>query len=182
MRQRLILHPDSRCEAITGIEVEIARKSGRLELHYIASGAMDDLYLPPFKGSGRADELWTSTCFEAFLRAPPKVSYYEFNFSPSMQWAAYRFDGYRAGMQTAETITPELQAAKGDHDYRMRTVLSLKRISDVPADAVLSLGLSAVIEETNGRKSYWALKHPPGKADFHHSDGFALQLAGASHP
>jgi len=33
----------------------------------------------------------------------------------------------------------------------------------------LHLGLSAVLEETNGRKSYWALAHPPGKADFHHS-------------
>jgi hypothetical protein len=33
-----------------------------------------------------------------------------------------------------------------------------------------------VIEETNGAKSYWALKHPPGKPDFHHADGFVLEL------
>ena len=37
----------------------------------------------------------------------------------------------------------------------------------------MGLGLSAVIEEANGRKSYWALAHPPGKADFHHADCFA---------
>jgi hypothetical protein len=36
-----------------------------------------------------------------------------------------------------------------------------------------------VIEETNGRKSYWALAHPPGKPDFHHSDCFALGLPAA---
>ena len=38
------------------------------------------------------------------------------------------------------------------------------------------LGLAAVIEETSGRKSYWALAHPPGKPDFHHSDCFALEF------
>jgi len=38
------------------------------------------------------------------------------------------------------------------------------------------IGLSAVIEETDGTKSYWALRHPPGKPDFHHPDCFALTL------
>src|SRR3546814_9971873 len=38
------------------------------------------------------------------------------------------------------------------------------------------VALSAVIEETDGTKSYWALRHPPGKPDFHHPDCFALAL------
>jgi hypothetical protein len=37
--------------------------------------------------------------------------------------------------------------------------------------------LAAVIEDTRGDKSYWALAHPPGKADFHHSDTFALEFS-----
>jgi hypothetical protein len=41
----------------------------------------------------------------------------------------------------------------------------------------LRLGLSAVIEENDGTISYWALKHLPGKPDFHHPDSFALELA-----
>jgi len=36
--------------------------------------------------------------------------------------------------------------------------------------------LSAVIEEESGTLSYWALRHAPGRADFHHPDGFALEL------
>ena len=36
--------------------------------------------------------------------------------------------------------------------------------------------LSAVIEEADGTKSYWALAHAPGKPDFHHADGFALEM------
>ncbi|MBI3061386.1 MAG: hypothetical protein HYY83_05345 [Deltaproteobacteria bacterium] len=28
----------------------------------------------------------------------------------------------------------------------------------------------------DGTISYWALKHPPGKPDFHHPDAFALEI------
>lgn len=34
----------------------------------------------------------------------------------------------------------------------------------------------AVIEEENGVLTYWALKHPPDKLDFHHPDAFAVEL------
>jgi hypothetical protein len=44
--------------------------------------------------------------------------------------------------------------------------------------ARLRLGLTAVIEQANLAKSYWALAHPPGEPDFHHRDGFALTLGG----
>jgi hypothetical protein len=40
----------------------------------------------------------------------------------------------------------------------------------------LQVGLSAVVEEESGTLSYWALKHGPGKADFHCPDGFLLEL------
>ena len=43
-------------------------------------------------------------------------------------------------------------------------------------DVGAKLALSAVIEELDGTKSYWALAHPPGKPDFHHPDCFALTL------
>jgi hypothetical protein len=39
------------------------------------------------------------------------------------------------------------------------------------------LGLSAIIEEASGQRSYWALAHPPGKPDFHHPDSFALEVS-----
>ena len=38
------------------------------------------------------------------------------------------------------------------------------------------VGLSVVIEELGGTKSYWALAHPPGKPDFHHPACFAATL------
>ena len=43
-------------------------------------------------------------------------------------------------------------------------------------DLPLRLGLCAVIEEESGVLSYWALKHRPGRPDFHHPDGFVLEI------
>jgi len=41
----------------------------------------------------------------------------------------------------------------------------------------LLIAMAAVVEDEGGRLSYWALRHPPGKPDFHHPDSFALELA-----
>ncbi|MGH8770025.1 MAG: hypothetical protein ACREV2_02415, partial [Burkholderiales bacterium] len=43
-------------------------------------------------------------------------------------------------------------------------------------ESKLKLALTAVIEDENGKLSYWALEHPPGKPDFHHQVAFALEL------
>ena len=178
MRQALKLHPDSRCSAATHIEVEAARpRPGNLVLYYFVTGKMIDLSLPPVTDPTRSDELWQHTCFEAFVCASPGAAYYEFNFAPSMQWAAYRFSGYRSGMSVASEISaPSVEVQSNGACYKLQASLELDRLSSLPSDRVWRLGLSVVIEETSGGKSYWALAHPPGKADFHHSDCFAQEV------
>jgi hypothetical protein len=184
MGQALTLHPGSRCMAATRIEVEIGRPSpSNLVLHYSVTGRISGLRMPPSGAPTRAEELWQHTCFEVFVRAPPSAAYYEFNFAPSMQWAAYRFSAYRHEMSVADDIhAPRIEAQSRDGLYQLRASLSLGGLSSLPTDAAWRLGLSAVIEETNGRKSYWALAHPPGKPDFHHPDCFAYELPAASPP
>jgi len=181
MRHALKLHPDSRCEAVTRVDVEIARSGvGGLLLHYFLSGRMSGLVLPPATVPTRADELWRHTCFEAFLRASTGEAYYEFNFAPSGQWAIYRFDRYRSGMRVATEIdAPCIDMQSHDAGFEMEVLLTL---ADLPNESAWRIGLSAVIEETNGRKSYWVLAHPRGKPDFHHSDCFALELPAISQP
>jgi hypothetical protein len=49
----------------------------------------------------------------------------------------------------------------------------LASLRDAP---VLHLALAAVIEDHRGQLSYWALEHPVGKPDFHHPDGFTIEL------
>jgi len=181
MRQALRLHPDSLCSAVTHIEVEVARPHpGSLLLSYVVTGKISELRMPPVMGAARADELWRHTCFEAFVGSSASAAYCEFNFAPSTQWAAYRFDGYRSGMEVAtEVSAPRIEVQSGPERYTLQASLALDWLSSLPGDARWRLGLSAVIEETSGRKSYWALAHPPGQADFHHSDCFAHELSPA---
>jgi hypothetical protein len=184
MRLALKLHPGSRCEAVTQIQVDAVRPDpGTLLLRYIVGGTMSDLRLPPVTAPTHTDELWRHTCVEAFLSAPTGTAYYEFNFAPSMQWAAYRFSGYRSGMMVASEISPpRVETHLNGEDYELQATVELAKLPGLPIDEPWRLGLCAVIEEVSGRTSYWALTHPPGKPDFHHSDCFAHEIAAARHP
>jgi hypothetical protein len=174
MPLQLTRHPDTPCAAIERITVDVARpRPGELELRYAAFGETGGVALPRVRASGRADELWRHTCFEAFVRAGAGEGYVELNFAPSTEWAAYRFDAYREGMAPAEVSAPRIEAAAFADRFELTVALAL---ADLPPEAPWRLGLTAVIEEAGGRISYWALAHAPGKPDFHHPSGIALDL------
>jgi hypothetical protein len=186
MRGTLRLHPDSSCFAVTQIEVEATRPQARsLVLAYVVIGKIDDLAIPPMAAATRTDELWRHTCFEAFVHSSLGRAYYEFNLAPSTQWAAYWFNSYRSGMRVAtEVSAPRIAVETSSERCIVKASLELDRAlacfktgGGGGKDPVYRLGLSAVIEERSGRRSYWALAHPPGKADFHHSDCFALEIS-----
>jgi hypothetical protein len=183
MRQSLKIHPDSSCFAATHIAVDVATRAGSLVLSYIVTGKISDLRIPSATAAARTDELWRHTCFEALVRTSPDESYYEFNFSPSSKWAAYHFSGYRSGMRVATEIGPPvIQTQANAASYTLQVLLKLGLLPSLPGAAPWRLGLSAVIEETSGRKSYWALAHPPGKPDFHRLDCFTYEFSPASPP
>jgi hypothetical protein len=164
-------HPDHP-SPVARIEVELARTADRLSLAYSIFGDMDAVSIPPARSAARADGLWKQTCLEAFLAAGP--GYYEFNFSPSGQWAVYRFDAYRDGMRDAATHKPVIDWSIGKGIARLVATLPL------PSGLTGGLGLSAIIEDTSGNRSFWALAHPPGAPDFHHPACFAASLPPAA--
>ena len=133
----------------------------------------DRFAIPPLSEPWRADELWKTTCFEAFLRAEGGEAYREWNFAPSGNWAAYDFAGHREGMTKADVGSPPY--IRMEDNFTWWTVGAT-----IATDAETSwqLGLSAVLEEKYGTKSFWALAHPnPEKPDFHDPDCFAARLA-----
>lgn len=202
IRAALVRHPDSP-SSIESIEVEVARTIGRggprkLLLNYFVHGPMRTLSVPRWRGKGeRRDELWRTTCFEAFVRAEGDPLYYAFAFAPSRDWNARRFSDYLEGMAPARVRTSEVQWAQmypprpgeyrswaeheefGRHNGYQTAEVDLGEAMDLPLDRPWRIGLSAVIEERNGRKSWWALAHPPGAPDFHHEACFALELPAA---
>ncbi len=176
MRHTLKLHPDSGSRAITAITVAVSRPRPQVvELQYIAEGDISRVRVPPPAPSERRDELWKHTCFETFIRPPTGETYAEFNFSPSTAYAAYAFTGYREGMRGAHCSQIEIRVETGATRLNLRATVGM-RIPEFSMAGPLRLGLSAIIEEADGAKSFWALAHPQRKPDFHHAGSFVLEL------
>lgn len=172
--RRLQLHTDSQPGPVAGIEVEINQPTaGELALRFHLSGDTSRILIPEARPTARADDLWRHSCFEVFICSPKTSSYHEFNFSPSGQWQAYVFSNYRIGELLALADNPVIECLSAPHDLTLQATL---RVADLLEGNRLRLGLSAVIETGDGALSYWALRHPPGKPDFHHPDTFDLEL------
>ena len=171
-------HPDTPCPAVASIKATISWKQGRaLKIVYTLNGAVDRLRVPPRRSARRTDGLWQHTCFELFIAAQNDAEYYEFNFSPSGEWAAYEFRNYRdGGAIDSDDLEPNIAVQQSAETLELSAVLRADRLSGIAPEIRLSLGLCAVIEGLDESLSYWALKHSLGKPDFHHPDSFAFEL------
>jgi len=170
----LTCHPQTPSQSIREIEVAVEEaNSGSLMLSFCLVGDISGLSIPESRSPRRAENLWRHTCFEAFVMKNEGPEYREFNFSPSGEWAVYDFRGYREGSALVTELYPVIKVHM--------TMDRLELVAEIdqgllPQDNSLKLGLSAVVENVAGIKSYWALRHPPGKPDFHHSDAFVIQM------
>ena len=169
----LVCHPQTPAQAIRGIDVVVSwTASGSLRLAFALETDLSRLRIPEPRVSRRADGLWRHTCFEVFVMAGQGPGYREFNFSPSSEWTAYAFHGYREEAELGIELDPGIGVRRTGTRLELDTELHRDFL---PPGRSLRLGLSAVIEDADGVLSYWALQHPPGKPDFHHTDAFALQ-------
>ena len=181
----LVAHAPAPDQGVRGIVAQVRRAgAATLVLEFTLTGELERLALPGVlaqRRGARTDELWKHTCFEAFIAPAASAGYLELNFSPAGDWAAYRFSGYRAGQRPLELPeAPAIAVAHGAGRLELRARLGL----DMAAGARGStwrLGIAAVIEDAGGNLSYWAIRHAPGRADFHHADGLALELAAPEH-
>lgn len=183
--QPLLCHPATPCALDLRVSVALAvagseQGPGWL-LRYHLHGEVGGLRLPEPALPGPADGLWQHTCFEAFVARAGEAAYREFNFSPSGQWAAYRFSAERVRDLPAEArqapVVPNLQLETTEHALTLLAWLPHHALPAPAAGQPLQLGLTAVLEDRLGRLSYWALRHPGARPDFHHRDGFALDLS-----
>jgi len=174
----LVPHPDTPAAAVSALAIEAHFAGpGVLVCECALHADISRVRLPPAHGGERRDELWRHTCFEAFVGAPGLPGYYEFNFSPAGDWAAYHFEDYRHGRTPAMLVqAPGLHVQLSATRLELSARVELAGLPGLAESAALRLGLAAVIEDEAGRLSYWALQHAPGRPDFHHPDGFALEL------
>jgi hypothetical protein len=172
---QLVCHPKTPADFVESVDVGITLSaSGALWLRYHVEVPEPELEIGRPQEPARTDELWKTTCFEAFLAIGDDPQYVELNFAPSSQWAAYQFEDVREGVS-------QLNLAADPKIYldMSREHVALEAELQLPPNWQLgffSIGLTAVLEEPSGKKSYWALDHRKAEPDFHDRSCFTLQL------
>ena len=167
-------HPETPAPWVRSLQARAERgPDGGLRLDYRLEADPAALRLPATLRRRPTDGLWRHSCCEAFLLGADAPAYREVNLSPAGAWAGYGFNEYRQAAKAPPLPDPAIRCRRDG------AVLSLEaRIPAawLPPGRCLRLGLSAVLEHTDGSLSYWALGHPSGRPDFHHSDCFLLEL------
>lgn len=173
----LVSHASCR-PTVEKVEVLIWRDNGEFDLDFRLFGSPLRVLFPPWADApSRTDGLWQTTCFEAFIRPLGGDAYFELNLSPSGNWASYRFDSYRSGMREASIFGRPDSDIWMENGIRMQdATFDISMIPELDPAIGWDIGLSAVIEEIDGTKSYWALDHGAGPPDFHNPACFAYHL------
>lgn len=171
----LLAHPEAPCAEGLQLAAVLVPVGDGWRLRYTLTGDLNALAIPEPLPPGPADGLWQHTCFEAFVGTAGHAAYREFNFSPSGQWAAYRFSAERVRDPAAESSNhpPAITCERMAHALDLQVWLPPALLPEPAHDASLRIGLNAVIETLDGQLSYWALHHPRAeRPDFHHAAGW----------
>jgi hypothetical protein len=171
----LVPHPAAPPPAGVTVAVAVMRgRGGNVALCYRIQAPDGVLRMPAPATPGPMDGLWQHSCCEAFVAGDAAPGYTEFNFSPSGQWARYVFDDYRvrASHQGMPAWRPTMTFSEDGPERILKVTLEAALLP--PANG--RLALACVLEDAAGGLSYWALRHPHDRPDFHHRDGFALML------
>lgn len=124
----------------------------------------------------RKNELWTSTCFEAFIPSCHSQGYLEFNGSPQGDWNWYSFRSYRQGQvefQLAQDAQPQQKVfhktgSQIEMEWGLPWIGVRQGFQSLGENQheYCGLGLTVVLHTTLGTL-YWALSHEGLKPDFH---------------
>jgi hypothetical protein len=171
----LVCHPATRAPMIHTVEAGAHPSDGGIRFVYRVRGDMARVRLPKEGTPERGDSLWEHTCFEAFVAGQGDLAYREFNFSTSGQWAIYDFGGYRRRLADPMLEAPQIAARVTEGRLELA---AWAPSSSLPSGSAWEIGLSAVIEAADtvdDGLSYWALRHPSPRPDFHRRERVILR-------
>lgn len=157
----------------------------KLNINYRLVGTISEIenLNSPTSVSERADELWKSTCFEWFAKSNRFAKYWEFNSATNGQWNFYQLDDYRKNLMPSEALrNPKLESSlQADQnpcfEFKVAIDLNSLLLTENLSLNELSFAITNVIKWKTGETSYFSLKHPNEKPDFHHPCGFILNFS-----
>lgn len=154
----------------------ISRQAHTLAIRYLLQGRLTELDIPPLSNpAARRIGLWEKTCFEFFLAVKDSPGYWEFNLSPSGDWNVYRFEIYRQGLNEEKAFSQLPFSIREQSDF-LRLGLEFDLGLIIRTDQAIEAAVTAVIKTRNREETFWAMAHPAEGPDFHHRDGFIVQL------
>jgi len=131
----------------------------------------------------RGTELWKHTVFEFFMGPMSDEFYYEWNFSPALEWDFHAFLQYRQKNTIASLANGGILNCTSDKDkntFILKTTIDLSFSETLlwylNTHQPLRLGISAVLENKNFELTHFALKHLGNKPDFHNSKTWTQSL------
>lgn len=120
------------------------------------------------------ENLWTTTCFEIFLKNQNGKDYYEFNFNSKGDWNVFYFSDYR---KRVESFKPDLNIQMKTLQASGRPLLvysfDIKNLVNLKLPAQVNM---ATVTKSKVGISYWSQKHNGQKPDFHDFKNFSLLL------
>ncbi|MBC7397641.1 MAG: hypothetical protein H7333_09385 [Bdellovibrionales bacterium] len=164
-------------QVFAGAEVS----TSHIELHYRIKAnskeSFDSIIFPDLLSKPlRQDDLWKSTCFEAFTPARESSAYLEFNGAPNGNWNWYAFRDYRQGM-TLVPVVPglmpkQVSISRGETEFEAKWILPFAGVRQgllsggAGPNDLGRFGLTVVLS-TQEATTYWAVEHVGVKPDFH---------------
>lgn len=171
----LHLHPWPGEPAPEGVTVKARARleDSHLEIGWVVGDPLGVVDWPAVSSAPeRRDGLWEATCLEAFRAGDSSEAYEELNLSPEGHWQIYAFANYRAGCLAdpgQERPTVRFKAGRGVRLVSASWLLARPQ-------AVIRVGLTAMIRTREGTMSCWALRHPGAQPDFHLAEARMLEL------
>lgn len=170
--QRWALHPHPQfpAPAVRAVHASLSAVGQRVRISFEIDADPRALSWPGPAVPAFRDGLWRHSCLELFATDAGQ-GYREFNFAPSGEFAAYEFDAYRTNMRPLALGTPGILRGADKDQLGIEVQMPAEWLGATSVEP-RAIGLTAVLEAINGSHSYWALRHPGDKPDFHHRDGF----------
>jgi hypothetical protein len=168
------------------VRVSEGKNPHTLQATFKVTGPIPDLSLPvevAEKRMTRNQELWRHSCFEIFASPPGSDRYFEWNLTSSLEWGHFEFQNYRVASGDALSLESGIETLKFSitaSNLELNVTLELEKFPElfeaVRSHQKIKLGLTCILENKKGERSYWALTHSEGKADFHRAESFTLSF------
>ncbi|MGD8568561.1 MAG: DOMON-like domain-containing protein [Gammaproteobacteria bacterium] len=154
--------------------------AGTASIQYLMSGDIANVKFPPVAPQPqRRENLWQTTCFELFVSATDSKEYWEYNLSPSHDWAVFHFSDYRQN-KSDDLATPDLTITTQRTNNKRFDLGCTIELPQAVKSHKMELGVSAVVQNIHDQLYYYALIHCKKTADFHHRDSFIIGVEPAN--